>query len=59
MYAAALAGKPDKMDRGALPDSVGFTHLIVVGSSAGGIEALSTLVSTLPEKLLGHRPTPA
>ena len=27
------------------------THLVVVGSSAGGIEALSTLVSTLPEGL--------
>jgi two-component system, chemotaxis family, CheB/CheR fusion protein len=25
-----------------------FSHLVVVGSSAGGIEALSTLVSTLP-----------
>ncbi len=26
-----------------------FSHLVVVGSSAGGIEALSELVSTLPE----------
>jgi two-component system CheB/CheR fusion protein len=28
--------------------SSSFSHLVVVGSSAGGIEALSTLVSTLP-----------
>jgi two-component system CheB/CheR fusion protein len=27
-----------------------FSHLVVVGSSAGGIEALSTLVSTLPSE---------
>jgi len=27
-----------------------FSHLVVVGSSAGGIEALSQLVSALPEK---------
>src|SRR3982751_921064 len=27
-----------------------FSHLVVVGSSAGGIEALSTLVSTLPQE---------
>ena len=27
-----------------------FTHLVVVGSSAGGIEALSRLVSVLPEE---------
>lgn len=26
-----------------------FSHLVVVESSAGGIEALSTLISTLPE----------
>ncbi|HEX6780079.1 MAG TPA: chemotaxis protein CheB, partial [Ktedonobacterales bacterium] len=27
---------------------ISFSHLVVVGSSAGGIDALSTLVSTLP-----------
>jgi two-component system, chemotaxis family, CheB/CheR fusion protein len=26
-----------------------FSHLVVIGSSAGGVEALSELVSTLPE----------
>ena len=31
-----------------MPDSNSFSQLVVVGSSAGGIEALSTLVSTLP-----------
>jgi len=31
-----------------MPDSSSFSQLVVVGSSAGGIEALSTLVSTLP-----------
>jgi chemotaxis response regulator CheB len=25
-----------------------FTHLVVIGSSAGGIEALSAVVATLP-----------
>jgi two-component system CheB/CheR fusion protein len=29
-------------------EETAFSHLVVVGSSAGGIEALSTLVSTLP-----------
>jgi two-component system, chemotaxis family, CheB/CheR fusion protein len=30
-------------------DERSFSHLVVIGSSAGGIEALSELVSTLPE----------
>ena len=34
---------------GALADN-SFTHLVVVGSSAGGITALSGLVSSLPEE---------
>ncbi|HEV2743894.1 MAG TPA: CheR family methyltransferase, partial [Rubrobacter sp.] len=34
-----------------MPEDQKNTHLVVVGSSAGGIEALSTLVSTLPEGL--------
>jgi len=34
-----------------LPEDQKNTHLVVVGSSAGGIEALSKLVSTLPEGL--------
>ncbi len=32
-----------------MPDERSFSHLVVVGSSAGGVEALSELVSTLPE----------
>jgi signal transduction histidine kinase len=32
-----------------LPEERTFSHLVVIGSSAGGIEALSRLVSTLPE----------
>jgi two-component system CheB/CheR fusion protein len=32
-----------------LPDERTFSHLVVIGASAGGIEALSGLVSTLPE----------
>jgi two-component system, chemotaxis family, CheB/CheR fusion protein len=32
-----------------VPDTRPFSHLVVVGASAGGIEALSELVSTLPE----------
>jgi two-component system CheB/CheR fusion protein len=32
-----------------LADAQTKSHLVVVGSSAGGIEALSRLVSTLPE----------
>lgn len=32
-----------------MADQRPFTHLVLVGSSAGGIEALSELVSTLPE----------
>ena len=35
---------------GVLADN-SFTHLVVVGASAGGIEALSELVSALPEDL--------
>jgi two-component system CheB/CheR fusion protein len=35
-------------DRG-LSEETTFSHLVVIGSSAGGIEALSKLVSTLPE----------
>jgi two-component system, chemotaxis family, CheB/CheR fusion protein len=30
-------------------DRPSFTHLVIVGSSAGGIDALSRLVATLPE----------
>jgi len=33
-----------------LPEERAFSHLVVIGSSAGGIEALSELVSTLPER---------
>nr|MBA4116364.1 PAS domain-containing protein [Rubrobacter sp.] len=32
-----------------MPEERSFSHLVVVGSSAGGVEALSELVSTLPE----------
>ena len=32
-----------------------FSQLVVVGSSAGGIEALSRLVSTLPIDVEDHR----
>ena len=32
-----------------MPDEHSFSNLVVIGSSAGGIEALSQLVSTLPE----------
>ena len=32
-----------------MPEERSFSHLVVVGSSAGGIEALSELVSDLPE----------
>ncbi len=32
-----------------MQDDPPFSHLVVIGSSAGGIEALSELVSTLPE----------
>jgi two-component system CheB/CheR fusion protein len=39
-----------KKDRG-LAEERKFSHLVVIGSSAGGIEALSRLVSTLPEDL--------
>jgi PAS domain S-box-containing protein len=46
-----LSGGPDqatRRDRG-LSEERTFSHLVVIGSSAGGIEALSELVSTLPE----------
>ena len=31
-----------------MPEDDPFSHLVVVGSSAGGVEALSELVTTLP-----------
>ncbi len=36
-------------EREAVSDQHPFSHLVMIGSSAGGIEALSELVSTLPE----------
>src|SRR3954452_22070983 len=33
------------------PDAGGARHLIVVGASAGGVEALTALVRELPERL--------
>ena len=34
-----------------MPEEGPLSHLVVVGSSAGGVQALSELVSTLPKDL--------
>src|SRR5215210_4616899 len=45
-------GKVRRQERdGGVTKANSLSHLVVVGSSAGGIEALSELVSTLPEDL--------